>query len=357
MKVENVQLSTSNVQRSTGASAGARGSLLSKLNVERWTLKVLLAPLLLSCLTAAASAQAADRASVIVAIGAPGDDAYQGVFERWGSHWKKAAAAGDARCVEIGAEPNSTDSLARLRDALKTESADSPNPLWLVLLGHGTFDGKEAKFNLRGDDLAVSDLAEWLRPFHRPVVVVCGFSASGAFLKPLSGADRVIVTATKSGSESNFARFGGYFSESIADPSADLDKDGETSVLEAWLAAARRAADFYKNEGRLATEHALLDDNGDGFGTPPDWFQGVRAVKRAKNNQPPDGLRAHQIHLVASAAERALSPTVRAERDEMERELAKLRDAKAAMPEDEYFTKLEEIMLRIARLYQRGTAP
>jgi hypothetical protein len=188
-------------------------------------------------------------------------------------------------------------------------------------------------------------------------VVVCGFSASGAFLKPLTAPDRVIVCATRSGSENNFARFGGYFSESIADPAADLDKDGETSVLEAWLAASRRVADFYKNEGRLATEHSLLDDNGDGLGTPPDWFQGVRAVKKSKSNQAPDGLRAHQIHLVPSAAERALPAAVRAERDEMERELAKLRDAKAAMPEEEYFAKLEALMLRIARLYQRGTAP
>ncbi len=317
----------------------------------------------LTCCTTAlvsllSNAVAADeRAAVIVAIGAPGDDAYKGVFERSSGHWKKASEAGDARCIEIGSDPNSTDSLTRLRDALKAEAIESPAPLWVVLLGHGTFDGKEAKFNLRGDDLAVSDLAEWLRPFHRPVVVVCGFSASGAFLKPLTAPDRVIVCATKSGSENNFARFGGYFSESIADPAADLDKDGETSVLEAWLAAARRVADFYKNEGRLATEHSLIDDNGDGLGTPPDWFQGVRAVKRSKSNQAPDGLRAHQIHLVASTAERVLPPAVRAERDEMERELAKLRDAKAAMPEDEYFAKLEEIMLRIARLYQRGAAP
>lgn len=297
------------------------------------------------------STMAEERASVIVAIGATGDDAYKGVFERWAGHWKKAGDAGDARCVEIGANPNATDSLNRLREALKAKALESPAPLWIVLLGHGTSDGKDAKFNLRGDDLAASELAEWLRPFHRPIVIVGGFSASGAFLKPLTAPDRVIVSATKSGSENNFARFGGYFSESIADPAADLDKDGETSVLEAWLAAARRVADFYKNEGRLATEHSLLEDNGDGLGTPPDWFQGVRAVKKSKSNQAPDGLRAHQIHLVASAAERALPAAVRAERDELERELAKLRDARAAMAEDDYFAKLEAVLLRIARLY------
>ncbi|MGB8167063.1 MAG: hypothetical protein WCF18_06195 [Chthoniobacteraceae bacterium] len=291
-----------------------------------------------------------------MAIGAPGDDAYKGVFERWAGHWKKASEAGDAASMDIGGDPNSTDSLARLRDALKAQAVESPAPLWVVLLGHGTFDGKEAKFNLRGDDLAASHLVEWLRPFHRPIVIVCGFSASGAFLKPLSAPDRVIVSATKSGSENNFARFGGYLSESIADPAADLDKDGETSLLEAWLAAARRAADFYKNEGRLATEHSLLDDNGDGLGTPPDWFQGVRAVKKSKSSQAPDGIRAQQLRLVASPAERALPTEVRVERDAVERELAELREAKAAMPESDYFAKLETIMLRLARLYQRGVA-
>ena len=301
--------------------------------------------------------RAEDHGSVIVAIGATGDDAYKGVFERWAGHWKKASAAGEARCTEIGGDPNETDSLARLRDALKAEAIESSAALWVVLLGHGTFDGKEAKFNLRHDDLAVSDLAEWLKPLRRPVVVVCGFSASGAFLKPLSAPGRVIVCATRSGSENNFSRFGGYFSESIADPAADLDKDGETSALEAWLAASRRVADFYKNEGRLATEHALLDDNGDGLGTPPDWFQGVRAVKRAKSNQAPDGQRAQQIHLVPSAAERALPPETRAARDALEKELAALRDAKAALPEAEYFLKLEAILLRIARLYLRGATP
>jgi hypothetical protein len=303
------------------------------------------------------SACAEDRASVIVAIGAPGDAAYEGVFERWAEHWRTASAAGEASFTEIGGDSKATESLARLQTALEAEPHESPAPLWVVLLGHGTFDGKEPKFNLRGDDLAASALAEWLRPFHRPVVVVCGFSASGAFLKPLSGGERVIICATKSGSENNFARFGGYFSEAIADPAADLDKDGETSALEAWLAAARRVADFYKNEGRLATEHSLIDDNGDGLGTPSDWFQGTRAVKRAKTSQPPDGFRAQQIHLVPSPAERALPAEARATRDGLERELAKLREEKAGMIEDEYFAKLETILLSIARLYKAPPSP
>ena len=162
-----------------------------------------------------------------------------------------------------------------------------------------------------------------------------------------------MVTATKSGAENNFARFGGYFAGAVADPSADLDHDGQTSVLEAWLAAGQRTAEFYKTEGRIATEHALLDDNGDGLGTPPEWYEGLRVIKKSKDGKAPDGLRASQFALVPSAAERALSPELRAQRDALETELAKLREAKAALPEKEYFAHLEALLLRLARLYPK----
>ena len=295
---------------------------------------------------------AEDRASVIVAIGAPGDDAYKGVFERWAGHWKKAGEASDARCIEIGGDPNAADSLTRLRDALKAEPVEASTPLWVVLLGHGTFDGKEAKFNLRGDVVSVSEIAAWLKPFQRPVIVVCAFSASGAWLKPLAAPGRVIVAATKSASENNYARFGGFLAQAIADPAADIDKDGETSLLEAWLTAARKTADFYKDEGRIATEHSLLDDNGDGLGTPPDWFSGVRVVKKGRDGSAPDGQRAAQIHLVHSAAERALTAEQRAQRDGLERELSALRERKAAMNEAEYLRELEALLLKLARIYR-----
>jgi hypothetical protein len=222
------------------------------------------------------------------------------------------------------------------------------------MLGHGSFDGREGKFNFTGDDLSSTDLATWLKPFHRTVVVICGFSASGAFLKPLSAPGRIIITATRSGSENNYARLGGYLSQTIADPAADLDKDGQTSLLEAWLAAAQRTAEFYKSEDRLATEHSLLDDNGDGLGTPPDWFQGVRVVKKSTGKQAPDGQRAHQIQLVPSAMEKSLAPELREERDKLEREIARLRETKASQPDNEYYAKLEAILIRLAGLYHQG---
>ena len=88
-----------------------------------------------------------------------------------------------------------------------------------------------------GADLSDVELAEWLAPVKRPVVVINCASASGPFLNRLSGNDRVVVTATKSGHETNFARFGQYLAEAIADPHADLDKDGQVSLLEAFLTA------------------------------------------------------------------------------------------------------------------------
>ena len=137
---------------------------------------------------------------------------------------------------------------------------------------------------------------------HRPLIIVAAFSSSGAWLDPLKAPNRVILTATRSGSEENFSRLGQYLPGSFTDPTADLDQDGQVSLLEAWLISARKTAEFYSGEGRLATEHSLLEDNGDGRGTPPDWFQGVRAVKKSKDNALPDGLRAHQIHLVQNPA-------------------------------------------------------
>jgi hypothetical protein len=293
-----------------------------------------------------------ERASVIIAISAAGEESYAEPFAKWATRWQTAAATAQARTTTL--QGDDKQSLVHLRQLLEAEPKDGAAALWLVLLGHGSFDGRDGKFNLPGDDLAASELAVLLKPFHRPVVVICSFSASGAFLKPLSAQGRVIVTATKSGAENNFSRFGGYLSETIADPSADIDKDGQTSLLEAWLAAARRVADFYKNEGRLATEHSLLDDNGDGLGASPEWFQGVRVVKKARDNRTPDGIRAHQIHLVPSAAERALPPALRAERDSTEQEIERLRQAKAGMSEDAYYGQLEVLLLRLARLYHQG---
>ena len=300
-----------------------------------------------------------NAATLILVVGAPGEEEFGKSFAQWAGHWEKAGRAAGVKQITIGLK-RSTDASDhdRLKQALAAEAKEGQSELWLVLLGHGTFDGKEAKFNLRGDDLSATELANWMQPFRRPVAVINCASASGPFLKPLSAVGRVVITATRSGNEQNYARFGQFLAEAIADPQADLDKDGQTSLLEAFLTASHRVADFYKTEGRLATEHALLDDNGDGLGTPADWFRGIRAVKRAQDGAALDGLRAHQFHLVRSAAEQQLSPAIRARRDAMEVALAKLRAAKKDLAEAEYYQRLEALLLELARLYEpKAAAP
>jgi hypothetical protein len=263
---------------------------------------------------------------------------YGEAFARWAENWQKAGAAARAHVTTIGVGTSKSTDAAELEKALQSEPIEGFDPLWLVLLGHGTATANDAKFNLRGDDLSVNTLAGWLKPFRRPVVIVNAFSASGAFLNPLAGADRIIITATRSGSENNFSRLGKYLSEAIADPSADLDHDGQTSLLEAWVSAAQSVADFYKSEGRLATETSLLDDNGDGLGTPADWFRGIRVVKKS-SDKAPDGLRAHQMHLVPSAADRSLRRSVVLNVTDWNGTSRRFVKARKPHPEDEYYGK------------------
>ncbi len=293
---------------------------------------------------------------MIVVVGAPGTPEYGKTFDGWADRWRAAAEKGAADVVRIGADaeesPTDRDRLKKVLEA----SAQGRAPLWLVLIGHGTFDGRDAKFNMRGPDVSDAELAAWLAPVKRPVVVIDCASSSGTFINRLSGENRVIVTATKSGHEQNYARFGEYLSESIADPKADLDKDGQVSVLEAFLSASARVQEYYKTRAQLATEHALIDDNGDHLGTPPDWFHGVRATRRAKDGAALDGLRAHQIHLILGERERKLSPEVRQKRDALELSLAALRDSKEKLPPNEYDRRLEPILVELARLYQGATA-
>lgn len=314
------------------------------------------------CCTLAATLRAsgpapADRPMVIVVVGAGGEAEYGSAFEKWADRWAAAAREASAEIMEIGrAAPSTENDKQRLQSALAEASKDASRPLWLVLIGHGTHDGREAKFNLRGPDFSDVELAQWLAACKRPLAVINCSSASAPFLKRLSGPNRVVITATRSGSENNFARFGDYLSASVVDPGADLDKDGQTSLLEAFIAASHRVGEFYEQDARLPTEHALLEDNGDGLGIPADWFQGTRATKSARDGAPLDGPRAHQWHLRLSEAERALSPQFRAKRDALELEIEALRAKKAALGEADYYARLEKLLLQLARLYQQNFA-
>ena len=302
------------------------------------------------------AARPADQPTVVLVVGAPGEEDYGQSFAEWAGVWKQTAALGGATVIEVGLQTNAAAAdRVLLEKALAAEPKEGSAELWLVLIGHGTFDGKEAKFNLRGPDISASEMAKWLLPFKRPLAVLNTASSSGPFISLLSGERRVVLTATKSGHEQNYARFGRYFSEAIGSSEADLDKDGQTSLLEAYLFASRRTAEFYTGEGRLATEHGLLDDNGDGLGTPAAWFRGVRAVKKAKEGAALDGLRAHQFHLVRGEADSRMTPEQRARRDELEVSISKLRETKSELGEEEYYGRLETLLLEMAELYDKGS--
>ena len=292
-------------------------------------------------------------AAVILVVGAAGEDDFGANFARQADLWQRACAQGQCRCITLGLAPSPRSSdYDRLKETLAAQPKEGLEALWLVLIGHGTFDGKEAKFNLRGPDVSAAELAVWLRPFRRPLAVIDTASCSAPFLNLLSATNRVIITATRSGHEQNYARFGQYLAESLTDPAADLDKDGQVSLLEAFLTASHHAAEFYKLQGRLLTEHALLDDNGDGLGTPADWFRGLRAVKKPKDNAGLDGLVAQRFCLVPSESERKLTPEQRARRDTLERAVLLHREKKGQMNEQDYYRQLEQLLLPLARFYQ-----
>ena len=302
----------------------------------------------------AALASTESRQSVIVVVGAEGESDFGKQFGTWSSRWEEAAKQADARLIRIGGITSDKPDRQMLEETLAHEATISTDTLWLVLIGHGTFDGRSAKFNLVGPDLAEVDLAQWLKPITRPVVVMNCSSCSSPFMNAITGPNRVVITATKSGHERNFSHFGEFLSTAITDPSADLDKDGQTSALEAYLSAGDRVARFYEEQARLATEHALLDDNGDGLGTPTDWFHGTRAIKTAKDGAAVDGIRANQLCLVRSERERLLSPELRQRRDELEVQLAKLRAIKPTTDEAEYYEKVEAIVRKLAELYEQA---
>ena len=300
--------------------------------------------------SSAIAATNASQPTVIVVVGAAGEEEFGKQFADWSTKWTAASAKASARSVLIGTSKETND-LAQIESALSAETKETGAELWLVLIGHGTFTANEAAFNLRGPDLTAARLATLLKPFKRPVAVIDCSSASGPFVSALAGPNRVIVSATRSGSEVNFARFGQHMADAIGSTEADLDKDGQTSLLEAFILGSARTQEFYKSNDRLATEHALLDDNGDGLGVQGDWFRGVRAVKKPKDNAAADGTLANQFVLVRSDAENRFDSAFRARRSQLEGELEKLRQQKASLSETDYLARMEPIAHALARTY------
>jgi hypothetical protein len=237
------------------------------------------------------------------------------------------------------AKPATAEEVKKVFGSLRTElNADSV--LFVFFIGHGSFD-KEAKFNLVGPDLSANEYHNLLAALPTQHVVILNMaSASGEFIKPLAAKGRVIVTATRSGQENNAARFMEYFLAALKAGDADADQDGHISVLEAFNYANRLTAEFYTRAGRLATEHALLEDNGDGVGHTK--MEGG------------DGLLARATYLdsltVAQATTNATIAKLMRDRTRLEGEIAQLIGQKSSMPEADYEKELERLFIELAKV-------
>ncbi|BET68115.1 hypothetical protein ASA1KI_30330 [Opitutales bacterium ASA1] len=300
---------------------------------------------------------------VLVVIGAPGEDEYAERFRASALRLKETLDDAGIACELVGlpadavdaqaSDPADHDDKSAVLDWLERSNAEgrTESPAWLLYVGHGTWDGTRARLALRGPDLDDATLANALRDFRRPFVFVHGGSASAPFISSISAPGRTIVTATSSGDEVNFARFGERIVDALLEPAADIDRDGRTSLLEAALFAARAVRGFYDEAGRMPTEHALVDDNGDGFGTPLEWFDGTRVTRRDNRDRPVDGSLAHRLALFETDIERALTAEQRGERDALEAELERLRLRKPELASEVYLDDLERILRRLAPFY------
>lgn len=292
-------------------------------------------------------------AQIILMQGAGGAPEFERDFSEASDKWLNLAKSASLRLIHIGSTGDSKETdLQQVRLAIEKIDADSPAALWLVMIGHGTFADGVAKFNLRGPDLSDKQLAKWLARFSRPVVVVNGSSASGPFINRLSGPNRVIVTATNSGNEDNYARFSQYFAEAISDSKSDLDHDKEVSVREAFLYASRALDQFYKAQNRIRTEHALLDDNGDGKGSSPALVSGEKKLASSKSASI-DGAAAARISLNPTGGGLTLTAEQIEKRNRLERELDALKAQRENMDEEQFYAAVRPILIEIAKIHSK----
>ena len=289
------------------------------------------------------------NAELIIVQGAAGEEGYEEDFAASVELWQEAGEEGMARVKVI--RPESDAQREKLKDTLASTEQDSPVPLWIILVGHGTFDRRTANFNLEGPDVSALDLGEWLEEFKRPLIVVHGGAASAPFIRRLSREGRVIITATRSGTEINYARFGTFMARALQTPEADLNNDGQTSVYECFLHAARQTKAFYETNGLLATEHALIDDNGDGRGS------GLELLERfaLDSQRIVDGDYARLWSLVLNEDERKLTPDQRRRRNAIERKVIELRRQRAEFSEEEkFYAEAKTLLLEIAQIYEEN---
>lgn len=264
---------------------------------------------------------AADRALFVAGLG--GEPDYE---QRFQSLAREAAKLAGGEAL-TGAQANKKT----LQKAVARAAAElGENDVFLLaLIGHGTFDGMDYKFNVPGPDVTASELRAWLENVKARQVVVLATSASGAALKELAHPRRAVFAATRSGMEKNAVVFPRYWVEALRDPSADADKNEAVSAAEAFRYAMQKTAAFYEAQKRIATEHPAMEDPAG---------VGRAAVVRFGAAQA----------ALASPAKRALLE----QREKIEIEIEKLKREKAALPAEDYKKRLQVLLVQLAALQE-----
>jgi hypothetical protein len=231
-----------------------------------------------------------DRHAVIL-TGSGGEPLYTRTFTDWGDRLERLlieeAEIPEGNIARIGDDlstrtiPVSLGGIETVFEEMKTKIQHS-DELLIFLIGHGSYIAGESRFNIPGKDLTAEGLAGMLENIEVSRLILVNTTASSAgFINALSGRDRIIVTATKSVNERNATRFMESFLQGLEDGSADRNRDGRISLLEASRQAAHLTGDWFERQGYLLTEHPLIDDNGDALGSRliPEEAEGPMAVE------------------------------------------------------------------------------
>jgi len=236
----------------------------------------------------------------------------------------------------------------RISDTLAqvAQQAKSGDDFVLILIGHGSFDGFEYKFNLPGPDVTAAELAAWCdRIPARRQLIVNATSASGGSIAAFDKPGRAVIAATKTGTEKNATVFARYWVEALRDPTTDVNKNDAISALEAFDYASAKTAAFYDSQKRLATEHAVFEDTGK--------HESVRAASTDTG----EGLFLANFTLVrlGSAQKAFADPAKRdllAKKEDLEQKIDALKYQKAAMAADDYKQQLTALLVELARVQQ-----
>jgi hypothetical protein len=253
------------------------------------------------------------------------------------------AAGNTAKTYTLTGAQATASQLKETLDAVARE-AKADDDFVLILIGHGSFDGVEYKFNLVGPDVTAGEIAAMCdRIPARRQLVVDTTSASGGAMQALGRPGRAVIAATKAGTEKNATVFARYWVEALEDPAADTDKSDSISAMEAFTYATAKTAAFYDSQKRLATEHAVFNDVGHG--------EPVRVVGNGQGAL----MSSFTLVRLGTSQQVANDPAkhaLLAKKEELEQKIDTLKYQKAAMDPTDYKTQLTAALLELAKVQE-----